>query len=49
MSVPATAPDSIWGEIHAGEVALLVAGAVLTLIMLAFLIVVAIRAGRRDA
>jgi hypothetical protein len=49
MTVPAPAPDSIWGDIHAGEVALLVAGVVLTLVMLGFLILVAIRAGRRDA
>ena len=49
MTVPATAPDSIWGEIQAGEVALLVAGVVLTLVMLGFLILVAVRAGRRDA
>ncbi len=44
-----TAPESIWSEITAGEVVLLVAGAVLTLAIISFFIWVVIRASRDSA
>ena len=42
----ATAPQSIWSEITAGETVLLVAGAVLTLAIISFFIWVIVRASR---
>ena len=45
----ATVPPSIWSEISAGEIVLLIAGAVLTLAIISFFTWVIIRASRDSA